>query len=71
MDPHKRSVTIEVMDAEEQILGGGRLGTDVAGYRSMLDDVSCWPDRVWAMSARRARRLCAPFDGVRPIRLTK
>jgi transposase len=49
MDPHKRSVTIEVMDVEEQILGGGRFGTDVAGYRSMLDYVSRWPDRVWAI----------------------
>jgi hypothetical protein len=24
MDPHKRSVTIEVMAADEQVLGGGR-----------------------------------------------
>jgi hypothetical protein len=37
MDPHERSVTIEVMDAEEQTLGGGRFTTDVAGHRSMLD----------------------------------
>ena len=38
MDPHKRSVTIEVMDADEAVLGGGgRFGTDVAGTRSMLD----------------------------------
>ena len=28
MDPHKRSVTIEVMTADETILGGGRFGTD-------------------------------------------
>jgi hypothetical protein len=28
MDPHKRSATIEVMDAEENVLGGGRFGTD-------------------------------------------
>jgi transposase len=49
MDPHKRSVTIEVMDAEEKVLGGGRFGTDVAGYRSMLDYLKRWPDRVWAI----------------------
>jgi hypothetical protein len=28
MDPHKRSVTIEVMAADETILGGGRFDTD-------------------------------------------
>ena len=49
MDPHKRSVTIEVMDAEENVLGGGRFGTDMAGYRSMLDYLKRWPDRVWAI----------------------
>jgi transposase len=31
MDPHKRSVTIEVMTADEDVLGGGRFGTDTAG----------------------------------------
>lgn len=28
MDPHKRSATIEVMDPDEAVLGGGRFGTD-------------------------------------------
>ena len=37
MDPHKRSATIEVMDGDETILGGGRYATDVAGYQAMLD----------------------------------
>ena len=49
MDPHKRSVTIEVMDGDEHILGGGRYATDAAGYRSMLDHVRAWPNRVWAI----------------------
>jgi hypothetical protein len=49
MDPHKRSATIEVMDGDEHVLGGGRFATDVAGYRSMLDSVAPWPDRVWAI----------------------
>ena len=49
MDPHKRSVTIEVMAADETILGGGRYSTDVDGYRAMLHDVKRWPDRVWAI----------------------
>jgi len=49
MDPHKRSVTIEVMTADEEVLGGGRFGTDVAGYRAMLAYLRRWPDRVWAI----------------------
>jgi hypothetical protein len=36
MDPHQRSVTIEVMTADETVLGGGRFGTDADGYRSLL-----------------------------------
>ena len=31
MDPHKRSATIEVMAADEAVLGGGRYGTDAGG----------------------------------------
>ena len=49
MDPHKRSVTIEVMAADEKVLGGGRFGTDLPGYRAMLDYVRRWPERVWAI----------------------
>jgi transposase len=49
MDPHKRSVTIEVMDCDERVVGGGRFATDVAGYRSMLEYLRRWPDRVWAV----------------------
>lgn len=49
MDPHKRSVTIEVMNAEEAVLGGGRFGTDGAGFAAMRDYVSRFTDRVWAI----------------------
>ena len=49
MDPHKRSVTIEVMNGDEVVLGGGRFATDVAGYRAMLDYVRAWPNRTWAI----------------------
>ena len=49
MDPHKRSVTIEVMAADEANLGGGRFSTDVAGFRAMREYVGQWPDRVWAI----------------------
>ncbi len=49
MDPHKRSVTIEVMTADEKVLGGGRFGTDTNGFTAMVDYVAQWPERVWAI----------------------
>jgi transposase len=49
MDPHKRSVTIEVMLADESVVGGGRFDTTVEGYQAMLAFVAGWPDRVWAI----------------------
>jgi transposase len=49
MDPHKRSATIEVMTGDETVLGGGRYGTDAAGYRAMLTAATKWPDRRWAV----------------------
>ena len=49
MDPHKRSVTIEVMAADETVLGGGRFDTDAQGYRSMLRYARQWPERTWAV----------------------
>ena len=53
MDPHKRSATIEVMGADETVLGGGRYGTDAAGYAAMLAAVRRWPQRVWAIEGCR------------------
>jgi transposase len=49
MDPHKRSATIEVMADDEQVLGGGRYGTDPAGFAAMLSCARRWPERVWAV----------------------
>ena len=49
IDPHKRSVTIEVMAADEEVLGGGRFGTDVDGFKAMTEYVKQWPGRVWAI----------------------
>jgi transposase len=49
MDPHKRSVTIEVMTGDEQVLGAGRFATDVNGFTAMLAYVTAWPGRVWAI----------------------
>lgn len=40
MDPHKRSVTIEMMSGDETVLGGGRYGTDEAGFAAMVRYVS-------------------------------
>jgi transposase len=44
-----RSATIEVMTADEAIVGGGRFGTDRAGYAAMLTYGRQWTDRVWAV----------------------
>lgn len=49
MDPHKRSVTIEVMGADEEVFGSRRFGTDVSGFKAMAEYVKQWPDRVWAI----------------------
>ena len=49
MDPHKRSATIEVMARDETTVGGGRYGTDAAGYQAMLAEVKRWPQRTWAI----------------------
>jgi len=49
MDPHKRSVTIEVMARDETVHGVGRFATDRAGYQALLRFVRKWPDRVWAI----------------------
>ena len=40
MDPHKRSVTIEVMAADETVLGGGRYATDADGFAALRRYVS-------------------------------
>jgi transposase len=49
MDPHKRSVTIEVISADEVVSGGGRFGTDVEGFAAMRRYVSRFANRIWAI----------------------
>jgi transposase len=49
MDPHKRSATIEVVDARERVLAHGRYATDTEGYAQMLAAGRRFPDRVWAV----------------------
>ena len=49
VDPHKLSVTIEVVDDRERVLATGRFDTDRAGYAAMRKQVRTWPERVWAV----------------------
>jgi transposase len=49
VDPHKLSVTIEVVDRHEKLLGSGRFRTDQAGYAAMRTYANGWPDRTWAI----------------------
>jgi transposase len=49
VDPHKLSVTIEVIDHHETVLTTGRFGTDKAGYAAMRKQVAAWPQRCWAV----------------------
>ena len=49
MDPHKRSVTIEVMTGDESIVGTGRFATDRDGLAAMRRYVQAWPEHVWAI----------------------
>jgi transposase len=48
-DPHKHSVTIEVLDERERVLHQGRYGTDTAGYRQMLAVARRFEHRRWAV----------------------
>ncbi|MGV8849248.1 MAG: hypothetical protein ACOH16_06860 [Propionibacteriaceae bacterium] len=49
MDPHKRSVTIEVVKADERIVGHGRFDTDTDGFTQLLAYASGWPGQSWAV----------------------
>lgn len=58
MDPHKRTATIEVMTADEIIVGGGQFTTDTDGYTAMWDYGRQWPERVC-----QVRPFLTPFGG--------
>jgi transposase len=49
MDPHKRSVTVEVMTRDETVLDRGRFATDRDGAAAMLRFAARWPGRTWAI----------------------
>ena len=70
MDPHKRSATIEVVDARGRVLEQGRYLTDTAGYKGMLAAGRKWPQRRWAVEGAHgigkhlAQRLIADGEDV-------
>lgn len=75
VDPHKLSVTIEVVDRDSKVLGRGRCRTDKAGYAALRRYVSqlapAVGDRLWAVEGANgagrsmAQRLLA--DGERVV----
>jgi transposase len=70
MDPHKRSATVEVIDDQGKVVGQGRFGTDLTGYRAMLMLGREHVDRVWAVEGcygvgrHIAQRLVADGESV-------
>ncbi len=70
MDPHKRSATIEVLDARERVLLTGRFTTDTAGYKDMLTAGRAFAQRTWAVEGANgigkhlAQRLIADDETV-------
>ncbi len=70
VDPHKMSVTIEVVDSHELLLGGGRFDTTNTGYAAMQRYVRQWPKRLWAVKGANgagrplAQRLVAAGEHV-------
>ena len=79
VDPHKLSVTIEVVDHHEELLGSGRFTTDRTGYGAMRNYAGAWPERVSAVEgsngagrswrsaySRTAKRCGRPGEARRP-----
>ena len=71
VDPHKKSVTIEVVDADGTVLSTGRFATDTEGHRVMLAYVrEQWPHHRWAVEGANgvgrplAQRLLAEGEAV-------
>jgi hypothetical protein len=54
VDPHKKSVTIEAIDEQGQVLATGRFATDSKGYR--LTDTVTWTHRVLPRTGDPARQ---------------
>ena len=71
VDPHKRSVTLEVVDDDGKVAATGRFGTGSQDYRAMLGYVRRqWPHHRWAVEGAQgvgrplAQRLLADGETV-------
>jgi transposase len=64
MDPHKRSVTVEVMARDETVLDRGRFATDRDGAAALFRFAARWPQRTWASGRHVANRLLADSEYV-------
>lgn len=49
VDPHKASVTIEVVDQHGTLAATGRFPTARGGYQALIRFVRQWPHRIWAV----------------------
>jgi len=49
VDPHKASVTIEVVDQHGMLAATGRFPTARGGYQALMKYVKQWPTRTWAV----------------------
>ena len=70
VDPHKRSNTALVLDANENVLARQRFGNDRDGHRQLKAFARTWRDRTWAVEGARgvglglAQRLAAEGEQV-------
>lgn len=70
VDPHKRSNTLVVIDAGENVLAQQRFDNTRAGYRELKSFVRTWRSRTWAVEGARgvglglAQRLAAEGEQV-------
>ena len=53
VDPHKRSNTALVLDAQERVLARQRFANDRDGYRQLKRFARTYPDRTWAVEGAR------------------
>ena len=73
VDPHKASVTIEVVDGEGKVAATGTFGTDARQYQVMVAYARRWPHRVWAVEGAEGAgrpltlRLLADGEAVRDV----
>lgn len=53
IDPHKRSNTAVVLDANEKVLARQRFSNDSAGYKELKAFARPWKQRTWAVEGAR------------------